>query len=857
MFEMEAKLRVPEELSVLFKFSTILLLLNIGGFPAPVSGFSLKTCRVSYTTAICIRKQLQAVPGDIPPMVTNIDLSSNKLSNIRVGEFRNLPVLTQLDLNRNKISHIDEGAFVGLVSLRKLNLNNNRLVGLDGVFAGLTNLTELRLSSNAVSAVPPTAFESLTNLKVLDLSYNKLRHMTNVRSILQQLPHLNNLVIKKIDLTTFQSWEPTNASIALAYLDMSQNTVAVFRMTTRLFPNLTWLNIGGPTKKQQMTWDVHNGTAVLGGVASLDIGGVRLMPDDIRVLFESFNFSLTTLRMNAMVRQQLAALIDTSCTIPTLSKLQFRRNGVRLVSSHMFQSCTNITDLDLAENLISVVHDNAFRSFRGLRILSLSRNRLQSVPAAVRNQPTLGELDLGGNNITSLSCRDFTNLTRLRQLSLHRNSISALNECVFQDLVRLQVLKLQTNHIRMLNGAFGKHLPNLLTLRLEENDLTVIPNEAFAGLQSLQNLTLHTNHISQLENECFVGLTQLVDMQLQGNDITRHELDQDVFRPLISLRRLDLRENHIKYNSSALLQPPFSQLSRLETLAVPGQRGRGKSHLPVNFLQGLTSLQFFDTRNGQLLSLHQDTFNSTPQLQTLYISSNDLTDVSPRLFAPIPNLRSLYISRTGLGSLDFLIKANLSELVFLQARRNAFSVISEDVVNAVPALVYLDLEGNSFTCDCDNAWFLWWAANNKQTQVSDADSFTCNYPRDLKGKKLLDLDVRSCSVDTGFIHFVVTTCANVLFVLTSLIYHFLRWQLAYAYHLFLALILDRKQKRKADANLYDAFISYNAHDEPWVVEELLPKLEGEQGWRLCLHHRDFQPGTDTRPKCHRWPAPAA
>ncbi|KAL6470286.1 hypothetical protein MHYP_G00214050 [Metynnis hypsauchen] len=41
---------------------------------------------------------------------------------------------------------------------------------------------------------------------------------------------------------------------------------------------------------------------------------------------------------------------------------------------------------------------------------------------------------------------------------------------------------------------------------------------------------------------------------------------------------------------------------------------------------------------------------------------------------------------------------------------------------------------------------------------------------------------------------------------------------------------------------YDAFISYNAQDEPWVVEELVPNLEDEQGWRLCLHYRDFEPG---------------
>ncbi|XP_015230540.1 PREDICTED: toll-like receptor 13 isoform X3 [Cyprinodon variegatus] len=49
-------------------------------------------------------------------------------------------------------------------------------------------------------------------------------------------------------------------------------------------------------------------------------------------------------------------------------------------------------------------------------------------------------------------------------------------------------------------------------------------------------------------------------------------------------------------------------------------------------------------------------------------------------------------------------------------------------------------------------------------------------------------------------------------------------------------------RKKEDPHRFDAFVSYNVHDEDWVYRELLPELEGEQGWRLCLHHRDFQPG---------------
>lgn len=66
----------------------------------------------------------------------------------------------------------------------------------------------------------------------------------------------------------------------------------------------------------------------------------------------------------------------------------------------------------------------------------------------------------------------------------------------------------------------------------------------------------------------------------------------------------------------------------------------------------------------------------------------------------------------------------------------------------------------------------------------------------------------------------------------------------YSYYLFLAFLYDTQQRNKCMLHgcQYDALISYNVYDEPWVLKELLPELEGEQGWKLCLYHRDFQPG---------------
>ncbi|XP_023128625.2 toll-like receptor 13 [Amphiprion ocellaris] len=824
------------------KLGIIFLLLTIISFVGPVSGFALKTCRISQNNAICVKSKLKAVPRDIPSTVTVFDLSENRISRIQAADFRDLPVLIRLDLNRNNISQIDSGAFANLISLQKLNLNNNRLVKLgENVFKGLSGLTELRILSNRMKEVASTSFKPLTSLQVLDISHNKLDSLEKVHLILQHLPHLGELVMKDNNLFAFRSWELTNRSLDLRAIDLSQNPIAVFTITEDIFPNLTRFNIGGSSRKQQMIWDVHNHT-FLSRVSTLDISGLQMALGDMKTLLQRVNSSLTSLRMNAM-KYNLAKLINMSCTIPTLSSLQLRYNKLKIVSSDLFKLCVNVTELDLTKSNIKAIDDNAFKSLRSLKILTLSSNRLPSVPAATRNLPALLELDLSNNNISSLQCHDFADQTKLRQLNLYRNSIPDLKDCLFKDLTQLQVLKLQSSHIRKLNGAFKRYLPNLTQLNLYGNELTAIKGGVFKSLRSLQNLSLHQNKITTLEKDSFVGLTNLTRIQLQSNNINKQQLDKDVFNTLINLRRLDLENNNIKYESSfALLNPPFSKLSRLEELSIPAQHYRNKHLLPRNFLQGLTNLLLFKVRNNQLVYLHKDTFSYTPKLQTLDISSNDLTDLPPELFFPIQNLKSLYISRASLHSLDIFIGANLTNLEFLQARNNLFSVIRKETIESLPALVYLDLQSNSFTCDCDNAWFLQWVKNDSRTQVFDAYNYTCNYPPVVEGTKLLDLDIRDCVVDTGFICFISTTCTILCFMMATFTYHFMRWQLVYAYYLFMAWLLDTKHKNKQAPHQYDAFISYNTHDEPWVIRELLPKLEGEQGWKLCLHHRDFEPG---------------
>lgn len=827
--------------SVVKRSALLVFLLCFSYSVLPVRGFVLKnTCRISLDVAKCTGNEpkLKAVPQDIPPTVTGFDLSSNKISCIRSSNFQNLQLLVWLDLKGNSIKEVDRGAFAHLISLKKLNLNGNQLGSLvAGLFDGLQNLTELRVSRNRIKTVAPSALKALASLTFLDISNNALDE--KVQPVFQ-LPNLQELVMAGNKMSVFQSGDLTNTSLKLKLLDLSKNPIRIFRITADIFPNLTWLNIGGTFKTQQITWDV--GT-FLGRVNTLDISELRLDLGHVTPLLASLDASLTVLRMNQM-SCSLAALINISCSIPTMLKLQLGRNRLRSVSSSMFHLCSNVTELNLMQNQIDSVDERAFRSMPQLTVLSLSNNNLSSVPAATRNLPALVELDLSKNRIQAVRCGDFANLTSLRQLNLYANSISALSHCVFKDLTQLRVLKLQNNSISKLSGAFQLYLQNLRQLHLNSNRLAAISRGEFRGLPSLQNLSLHSNQINKLANGSFFGLKNLIGIQLQSNQISAKVLVNGVFNDLINLRRLDLRNNRIGYNSiRPLANPPFRQLSLLETLEIPSQHRRLKSHLPCNILEGLSNLSGFNCRNSQLLSLSKNMFTYTPRLQRLDISSNDFTDLPPDLFHPIPQVRSLYISRISLRSLDFIKKAKLDQLEFLQARRNVFSVVSEDVVEALPELAYVDFQGNSFTCSCDNAWFLQWAQKNNYTQVFDAYNFECNYPRKEKGKKLLGLDTQSCVINTDFICFVSTTCAILLLMAASFAYHFLRWQLTYAYYFFLALLVDTKYKNRETPHQYDAFVSYNAHDELWVLRYLLPTLEEQQGWRLCLHHRDFEPGT--------------
>ncbi|XP_044279366.1 leucine-rich repeat-containing protein 17 [Varanus komodoensis] len=100
-------------------------------------------------TLDCRKKDLNKVPGNLPPDIVKLDLANNKIKHLRPKEFEDINELKVLNLSSNGIVHIDPAAFAGLINLEELDLSNNSLENFEyGVLEHLYFLKILWLTEN-------------------------------------------------------------------------------------------------------------------------------------------------------------------------------------------------------------------------------------------------------------------------------------------------------------------------------------------------------------------------------------------------------------------------------------------------------------------------------------------------------------------------------------------------------------------------------------------------------------------------------------------------------------------------------------------------------------------------------------
>lgn len=137
--------------------------------------------------------------------------------------------------------------------------------------------------------------------------------------------------------------------------------------------------------------------------------------------------------------------------------------------------------------------------------------------------------------------------------------------------------------------------------------------------------------ISKIEDENFIGLTTITKLNISQNLIKN--LVGPVFRPLTSLKILDLSKNQIeKLDHGDLFNLDYKDESKLEILNLSRNRLRS---LNSSIFESLTELKILDLSYNYFYTLNVETFQYNTQLSHLYLNENWLKYLPNELFSSL------------------------------------------------------------------------------------------------------------------------------------------------------------------------------------------------------------------------------
>ncbi|XP_075061448.1 uncharacterized protein LOC142150106 [Mixophyes fleayi] len=807
-------------------------------------GYAIRGCEVQHQNQakiLCYKKGLNRVPEQLPPTTVILDISYNIIEVINVADFSNVSYLRELNISNNKIHFIETGSFQKLSRLKLLNLQNNRLTSLNvGMFEGLQNLSTLLIDNNINVTIQPMAFSALGNLKVLGLSSNHF-HTLKAIDFVFQLHSLEKIYIGNSGLVNFSSSDIENISVSIDMINASKNAFSSISFTTRILQNVTSLDISfcGPS----VVWTIKD-PCFLKGLKRLIMEGINLKPTALSEIIQSLTCSsLEEINLGYLNLKDTDHMIQDICLKnPKMQTLHLQGNNYTRFNPNTFQNCSELKHLDLSHNNFIHVPASTFDHLAHLIQLTLANNNLITLPDDLSQMTSLERLNLSFNQLTTVYLNDTKSYSHLKDLDLSENKISYFHSSSPMNW-SLQYLNLGHNYLLDISESFPANLRKLQDLILRKNKLSYLAGNTFKNLTFLKCLNLVDNQIEVIHPGAFEGVGNLQTLLLGSNKITRDSLQNNTFRGLKSLVELQLFSNYIAYESSKKLDvPPFQFLKSLKLISLNSQGHNGMRNLPVNIFEGLVALKKIQAGNLALSNVDKNVFSYTPQLKELDLSNNPLQTIDQSLLEPVCNLTELHLNRMNLESLDFLTGLNFQKLTYLRAAGNQLNIFTDRQHQALPSLIFLDLQSNPLYCSCDNQWFINWVQTDLQTQVLYFYDYRCAYPPSTKGEKLSTFNTESCRPNYDFILFLSTSVFISTLLLFSTVWHFWSRQIVYFYYMFQGFLYDRKYKGKKQEYQYDAFISYNCSDEEWVFSQLVPNLEETYQWKLCLHHRDFEPG---------------
>lgn len=136
--------------------------------------------------------------------------------------------------------------------------------------------------------------------------------------------------------------------------------------------------------------------------------------------------------------------------------------------------------------------------------------------------------------------------------------------------------------------------------------------------------------------------------------------------------------------------------------------------IPADFLVLYSDLVYLDLRNNSLYQLDPGTLTTSSRLVFLDLGSNNLTEIPSGTFGESRSLIKLrlgnnpYLNMVGRDAFT-----GLTSLRELELERNGLTELDVDILESLPSLRMLRLEGNPWFCNCHFAKLFVWLMENR------------------------------------------------------------------------------------------------------------------------------------------------
>ncbi len=357
--------------------------------------------------------------------------------------------------------------------------------------------------------------------------------------------------------------------------------------------------------------------------------------------------------------------VGTFKELKSLKILNLFGNKIAEVSTETFMGIENSLEyMDLGFNIISEINQISYPS---LRYLNLEKNIIENVTGMFNLLQNLQVLNLGENNIETLSPETFADMTNLLHLNLYNNKIKNLNPGVFENKFLTKV-NLSGNLLQEIESKSFSDLPILEEVDMSNNLIAVINTGAFNGIPHLKRLHLQNNKLINYKGDIYTG----------GENDTE-------------LEYLDLRDNEINY----LYPESFSYFPNLKWVNLARNR---LPIFPTQFIKGLNHLEYLNLESNQITSLEDNDFANMPRLRSLHLSNNQIGPISETAFQNSSQLQYIDISHNNISELKGDVFNGIVRLE-LDASHNNLSKIPKDIFEKrkVFRLEMIDLSYNYFS----------------------------------------------------------------------------------------------------------------------------------------------------------------